>query len=122
MVGENKRREKVPEIVCGFAGGIGGGVGAIVTNPLEVIKTRLQSSDTTKTIKHVGGQRRDYIFKNIKTIAKNEGYRALYKGLPVTLAGVMPARFVYFYSYNTVKSLMNANSPTVHIISESGIN
>jgi len=110
--------DTVPGFVCGVAGGLGGAVGAILTNPLEVVKTRLQSSDRANTtVKTLDGKRRDFLIKNILKITKDEGVKALYKGLPVTLIGTIPARFIYFGAYNTTKSSFGTNETHVHILS-----
>jgi len=84
-----------------------------------VVKTRLQSSETKNTIKYVSGRRRDFILLNLIHMKQSEGYRALFKGLGITLVGVIPARFVYFYSYNAVKSYLNNNGQTTIFLSVS---
>jgi len=93
---------EVPEFFCGLAGGLGGAAGALVTNPLEVVKTRLQSSDRNM----IKGDGR----KKMK-----EGLRAFFKGLPTTLIGVIPSRFVYFYSYHWIKGVIGNNERTTHV-------
>lgn len=109
------------------AGGIGGMCGAIVTSPLDVVKTRLQSdmyidrwkkgsryaelrTDSAKgfskktfhTIKKLG-----YHFVEtgqlLKQIFTREGPRALFRGLGPTLVGVIPARSINFYTYGNGK-------------------
>ena len=74
-------------------------------------------------MKRVEGQkskyRKDYLVRNITNIFKHEGWRALFKGLPVTLVGVIPARYIYFYSYHKMKSYLDQNTPAVHMISVS---
>ena len=80
------------------------------------MKTRLQSSDK-KVIKSVGGVRRDFVLKNLLQIIQKEGYRAFFKGLPITLGGVVPARTIYFFSYNSAKSAIDSNQPYAHALS-----
>ncbi|CAG8828946.1 33921_t:CDS:2, partial [Racocetra persica] len=79
---------------------IGGMVGATVTSPLDVMKTRLQSSlynpqskssqpfirSTTPILGHFidTGRLLTYVYRN-------EGWRALFKGLGPNLVGVVPA-------------------------------
>ncbi|ORZ34947.1 mitochondrial carrier domain-containing protein [Catenaria anguillulae PL171] len=75
----------VPPAVHLVAGGFAGSVGAIVTCPLEVVKTRLQSD-----------------------IYRNEGIWAFWKGIGPTLAGVIPARAIYFATYNESKRALTA--------------
>lgn len=74
-------------------------LGAIVTCPLEVVKTRQQSSlknfdyyhqpqTSKKPQKNVIIQ----IFRSLRHIAKNEGKRGLFRGLGANLVGVAPSR------------------------------
>lgn len=101
-----------------FAGGTAGTVGAIVTCPLEVIKTRLQSSAkaTLNVDKHS-------MIKCFKTIVRNEGWKALFKGLGPNLVGNAPSRAIYFSTYSSVKGLLNrsfinhSEHPLIHMTS-----
>ena len=68
-------------------------------------------------IKSVGGVRRDFVLKNLLQIIQKEGYRAFFKGLPITLGGVVPARTIYFFSYNSAKSAIDSNQPYAHALS-----
>ena len=111
-----------------FAGGAGGVLGAIVTCPLEVVKTRLQSttylssygtgsrsstviprslstthstmllSVSTNLSKHLNST-----FEIMRSIYKSEGYLALWKGLGPTLLGVGPSRAMSFGTYSWAK-------------------
>lgn len=102
-----------------IAGGTAGTVGAIVTCPLEVIKTRLQSSaKATLNVNNLS------MVKCFKSIVSNEGWRALFKGLGPNLVGNAPSRAIYFSTYSTVKSLLNSSSfinhpehPLIHMTS-----
>lgn len=119
-----------------FAGGVGGTIGAIITCPLEVVKTRLQSSvacfsgtqsqstfnltpnitATTTSSKHT-----ITIWRCIRHIVDTEGTKALFKGLGPNLVGVAPSRAIYFCTYSTVKNFCNESftspeTPYVHMI------
>ena len=132
-------------------GGLGGSVGAFVTCPLEVIQTRLQSSafrlqrskaihlNVSPALSTSGGavnfstgiraesQAKKNNFRGIipygRCIVKEEGFRALFKGLGPTLLGVTPSRAIYFAIYSKTKDIlnhsshMNANSAPVHMTS-----
>lgn len=79
------------------------GCGAGLTNvlalqPLDVIKTRLQVQDGAGALPMYRGTR-DALF----SIAKEEGWRALYSGLTPALIGSGIAWGVYFFAYNTAK-------------------
>lgn len=98
-----------------FAGGVAGGVAAMVTSPLDVIKTRLQSSTAYGTKVAQTG-----LTKCLRDAVRVEGGRALFKGLGVTLVGVMPSRAVYFTTYDQGKKLFSdgKRSPfQVHVLS-----
>ncbi|XP_063676233.1 solute carrier family 25 member 36-like [Bolinopsis microptera] len=97
-----------------FAGGVAGGVAAVITSPLEVIKTRLQSSKLYGTGLNQG------LCRCLQDAVNNEGKRALFKGLGVTLLGVIPSRAVYFTTYTQGKRLFEngTRSPfQIHVYS-----
>ncbi|CAE6525923.1 unnamed protein product [Rhizoctonia solani] len=101
------------------AGGLGGMCGAIVTAPLDVVKTRLQSSlyqDVHRTQLGKGGvvigRARNLLWNFVETghilrdIYKYEGVPALFKGLGPTLVGVIPARSINFFTYGNGKQVI----------------
>lgn len=101
-----------------LAGGTAGTIGAIVTCPLEVVKTRLQSSaKATLNVDNLS------MLKCFKSIIKQEGWRALFKGLGPNLVGNAPSRAIYFSTYSTVKTLLNEQflnypeHPVIHMTS-----
>ncbi|XP_061457712.1 solute carrier family 25 member 33 [Rhineura floridana] len=119
-----------------FAGGCGGTVGAIFTCPLEVIKTRLQSSKLSfrtlyypqvhlGTISGEGVVRQTSVspglIRLLKSILEKEGPRSLFRGLGPNLVGVAPSRAVYFACYSKAKEQFNnifvPNSNIVHVCS-----
>ncbi|XP_075394381.1 solute carrier family 25 member 33 [Tenrec ecaudatus] len=119
-----------------FAGGCGGTVGAIFTCPLEVIKTRLQSSRLALgtvyypqvhlgTISGAGVVRPTSVtpglFQVLKSILEKEGPKSLFRGLGPNLVGVAPSRALYFACYSKAKEQFNGifvpNSNIVHIFS-----
>ncbi|GLD51136.1 solute carrier family 25 member 36-A-like protein [Lates japonicus] len=85
-----------------FAGGCGGTVGAILTCPLEVVKTRLQSSSITLYVSEVqlsavNGASVARVappgpLHCLKLILEREGPRSLFRGLGPNLVGVAPSR------------------------------
>ncbi|KAJ8256501.1 hypothetical protein COCON_G00186530 [Conger conger] len=86
-----------------FAGGSGGTIGAILTCPLEVVKTRLQSSSVSlfvSEVQHssVHGAKSKRVtpgpLRCLKLILEKEGPRSLFKGLGPNLVGVAPSRYV----------------------------
>lgn len=111
---------------------IGGMCGAIITSPLDVVKTRLQS-DMYKSryaepkVHGVLGAMHQGILHFADTIrllgdiASREGTGALFKGLGPTLVGVIPARAINFATYGICKRFYSehfdtsAASPVVHL-------
>ncbi|KAI9363341.1 mitochondrial carrier domain-containing protein, partial [Zopfochytrium polystomum] len=106
---------------------------AAATCPLEVVKTRMQSS-LYKNLPHSAVQNAkfhplraayahvsDVVF-SLWTIKQREGLRGLWKGLGPNLVGVIPARAIYFSSYHTGKQMYTSlnghrETPLVHMAS-----
>ncbi|KAF2021728.1 mitochondrial carrier protein-like protein rim2 [Aaosphaeria arxii CBS 175.79] len=107
-----------------IAGGLGGMASATLTAPLDVLKTRLQS---TYYQHHLVAQRSARGLPPIETMSlarssllhiretgeilfqvpKVEGWRALFKGLGPNLIGVVPARAINFYVYGNGKRIIS---------------
>ncbi|KAK2502795.1 hypothetical protein MC885_020625 [Smutsia gigantea] len=115
-----------------FAGGCGGTVGAILTCPLEVVKTRLQSSSVTLysisevQLNTMAGASVNRVVSPgplhcLKVILEKEGPRSLFRGLGPNLVGVAPSRAIYFAAYSNCKEKLNGvcdpDSTQVHMIS-----
>ncbi|CAO3665577.1 hypothetical protein G6F70_007471 [Rhizopus microsporus] len=111
------------------AGGVGGLVGAVCTSPLDVVKTRLQSTFYQQTMKsNTLHQSRFLLGHFIETgrllmrINQVEGFRAYFKGLGPNLIGVIPARSINFFTYGNGKRIyteLNNGKETagVHLVS-----
>jgi len=87
-----------------LSGGVAGTVASCLTNPLEVVKTQLQSSSmsiTTTTTSTSTSLSRP--FTKALTVARNvlnnDGPTGFLRGLKPTLIGIIPARSIYFYAY-----------------------
>uniref|UniRef100_A0A8C0JD35 Solute carrier family 25 member 36 n=1 Tax=Chelonoidis abingdonii TaxID=106734 RepID=A0A8C0JD35_CHEAB len=90
----------------------GGTVGAILTCPLEVVKTRLQSSSITLYISEVhlstvNGASVNRVTRVspgplhcLKMILRKEGPRSLFRGLGPNLVGVAPSSYIYRAAYS----------------------
>lgn len=112
--------------------------GGIITAPLDVAKTRLQSSVYQQQQKQrhpaaaAGGKGAWATSKRLamhfvetgqllKEIATKEGPRALFKGLGPTLVGAVPARSINFYTYGNGKLFLaetfngGRETPVVHL-------
>lgn len=110
-----------------IGGGVGGTMGAVVTCPLEVVKTRLQSSSSGFDGKAFGGDRnvmaKPGIWQCLKQILIQEGLPGMFRGLGPTLVGVAPSRAIYFWAYSSCKERLNkrakinyTETPLIHIL------
>ncbi|KAI0886050.1 mitochondrial carrier protein rim2-like protein [Annulohypoxylon maeteangense] len=119
------------------AGGVGGMTAAVLTAPLDVLKTRLQSDfyqAQLRAAREATGQARLGPLKSasyhlqetiqiLRDVHRIEGSRALFKGLGPNLVGVVPARSINFYAYGTGKRAYSQwtgaspENPVVHLAS-----
>jgi solute carrier family 25 protein 33/36 len=83
-----------------ISGGAAGTVASCITNPLEVIKTRLQASTSL----------RHGPFAIARQIMHTDGVAGFFRGLPPTLLGIIPSRSAYFYAYSRCKKGLDRSS------------
>ncbi|KAJ8369280.1 hypothetical protein SKAU_G00093080 [Synaphobranchus kaupii] len=108
----------------------GGTIGATLTCPLEVVKTRLQSSSVSLFISEVQlssvhGTKVTHVtpgpLRCLKLILEKEGPRSLFRGLGPNLVGVAPSRAIYFAAYSYAKeklsTVLEPDSAQVHMVS-----
>uniref|UniRef100_A0A7M4EA17 Solute carrier family 25 member 33-like n=1 Tax=Crocodylus porosus TaxID=8502 RepID=A0A7M4EA17_CROPO len=110
----------------------GGTAGAILTCPLEVVKTRLQSSSLALRPLYFSEVQLQGVNAGLmrpapssigvlRTILEKEGIGSLFRGLGPTLVGVAPSRAVYFAAYSGAKEKLNVifepESKKVHMVS-----
>ena len=86
-----------------LSGGVAGTIASCITNPLEVIKTQLQSSSAA-----VGelSKASGHPTAIAKRIFESDGVLGFWRGLRPTLIGIIPARSIYFFSYEQSKTLL----------------
>lgn len=99
----NKKSSKPEKWKDLVAGGMAGGIGTYLTNPLDVIKTRLQ---TGNALKYSGVWDCGY------TILKEEGPKAFMKGSVPRLIHKIPANAVFFLSYEFFRRLLKVEQVT----------
>lgn len=80
-----------------LGGAVGGMTAALITSPLEVVKTRLQIRGGS------GSFGTQTTFGVMRSIGRTESVFGLWRGITPTLIGVIPARAIYFGSYSTFK-------------------
>ncbi|XBW36487.1 hypothetical protein QEN19_002064 [Hanseniaspora menglaensis] len=113
-----------------IAGGIGGMAGCIVTCPLDLVKTRLQSDAYRSYLTQHSHNTGEYIyhsilspFKILRNVYQTEGFKALFKGLGPGLIGTVPARSINFFTYGVSKDVFSKwlnngeENAKIHLIS-----
>ncbi|OAD77190.1 hypothetical protein PHYBLDRAFT_165679 [Phycomyces blakesleeanus NRRL 1555(-)] len=111
-----------------IAGGAAGLAGAVCTSPLDVVKTRLQSTFYQQSaLKRAGKQ--TFLWHHFAEtgrllirIQQVEGVRGYFKGLGPNLIGVIPAKSINFFVYSNGKRLYSEinhgkETPVVHLVS-----
>jgi solute carrier family 25 aspartate/glutamate transporter 12/13 len=89
----------LPLSYLGLAGGIAGMCQVVATNPMEIVKIRMQVQGTAGIAK-----------QSIGEIVKELGVTGLYTGLRATLLRDVPFSIIYFSTYGFVKQkLTDAN-------------
>lgn len=108
--GKSSNEPPIKPYIHFVAGGIGGMAGCIVTCPLDLVKTRLQSDAYKSYLTQHSHTTGEYIyhsvlspFKILKNVYRTEGFKALFKGLGPGLIGTVPARSINFFTYGISK-------------------
>ncbi|KAL4949657.1 mitochondrial carrier domain-containing protein [Aspergillus filifer] len=118
------------------AGAAGGMATALLTSPLDVLRTRLQSDyyraqlKTNAPLQHARASlARSFVrhfsetFEILFSIHRTEGWRSLFRGLGPSLTGVVPATAIKFYAYGNCKRLypelfgLNKDATSTHALS-----
>jgi len=101
-----QNKVELPHYQSLILGGISGGFGPVINNPLDVVKTRMQKQviKPGKNTKYTG------IFQAIGLIAREEGYFALWKGITPRLMRIMPGQAITFMTYEAVSSSLTQKS------------
>ncbi|KAI8871243.1 mitochondrial carrier [Ramicandelaber brevisporus] len=109
-----------------IAGGVGGCAGAIITCPLDVAKTRLQSSSfaskpqvpqfintaNPSTANAIASAARSAIkpfsdtFVFMRGMYQVDGMRGMFRGLGPNLVGIIPSRAIQFATYGNTKRIL----------------
>jgi len=103
MAKENARhgvRAEIPFYVHSAVGSIAGGMAAFIVQPMDVIKTRLQQLNKNPKYTGVGA--------TFKTIIREEGIPALWKGSMPTIYRVLPGAGMHFLFLNKITNLFQS--------------
>ena len=99
--------------VCNLAaGGIAGAVASAITCPLEVIKTNLQARANVGSGLNPASM--------AAKIVRDKGPAGLYRGLSLSLMGIIPTRSCYFWAYGSSKGVLAGvmgDGPATHMLS-----
>ncbi|KKK18708.1 hypothetical protein P175DRAFT_0500049 [Aspergillus ochraceoroseus IBT 24754] len=114
----------------------GGMATALLTSPLDVLRTRLQSDFYRSQLKTAAPAHHANIsiarsfllhfretFDILFSIHRVEGWRSLFRGLGPSLTGVVPATAIKFYAYGNCKRLYpellgcDPNTTSIHALS-----
>jgi len=82
-----------------LSGACAGGVAAALTNPLDVLKTRLQTQAALGTLRYSG------FLHAVRTIFQEEGVRGFTRGIGARIVYITPAAAIIFASYEQYKRL-----------------
>lgn len=88
-----------------LSGAFSGFAGAILLQPLDLLKTRIQQGDTASNARNT-----TIIYRTTKDILRNEGIKGLWTGTSATLVRNVPGVALYFTSLTYLRSIM-AKSP-----------
>lgn len=87
-----------PVLITMISGIFSGTISKIITHPVDTIKAKVQVINNKTNI-----------LSTLKSTIKNEGFKGLYKGLPVSTLGSIPGCMIYFGSYEYSKNYLLSN-------------
>ena len=87
-----KRKHEInPNIVSFLSGGCAGVISILINNPIDIVKTRIQSSEQPQTL-----------FHNLKSIYKVDGFQGYMSGLSIRIPRVFFSQAITFSIYNFI--------------------
>ena len=98
MVRQRNSAERVSPGESALIGGTSGALAALVTQPLDVIKTRLQTGVGYKGVVHAA-----------QRIAREEGLRAFGRGLVPRLLNIFPSTAIFYTVFEATKRALYAD-------------
>jgi len=98
LMPKNKNHDHLTHIIAGAGAGA---ASAAITNPLDVIKTRIQTQDPD----HIQIKYRGF-FSTLSTIIREEGYRGFIKGMTPRMLFNMPSAAICWGTYEFMKFIL----------------
>jgi len=95
------------------AGGLAGMASTLLTFPLDLVRTRLTVQTLPSADSKLLAARYNGMFHCLFKIGKEEGILALYKGMGISLMGIVPYVAINYGSYETIKQLFSDLDPKV---------
>lgn len=113
---ENEGKPLSSFIINLVAGGGSGCIETVLTYPLDLVKTRLQLETSIKEPAQHQGKRYGRILGMIQDIVRQDGWKALYRGLSSPLISEVPRRAVKFSSNGYYTDLIK-----MHFLDQSSV-
>ena len=118
MGGQSDDKGDNSAFVSAWWGIFGSSAGKAFSHPIDTIKARLQVVSGSTATRGEGS----VIINTGRQVIKNEGISGLYKGLPTSIIGGIPAAFLYFGSYefwkkHTLQIEFLKNNPFISYLS-----
>lgn len=107
---KNKFSNKYPELegtikLHAFSAFVSTSIGTIISNPLDVVKTRMQTLSNI----HTTGVEKNEIYNTVKNIFQKEGFSAFYKGTIPSLIKNTPHAVISFVLLDQLSSYFIGN-------------
>lgn len=84
-----------------IAGLIGGMLGVLMNTPMDVAKSRMQNQRLDQPLKY------RWMWPSLVTIAREEGFTALYKGLGPRIVRLGPGGGIMIVAFDLIASLID---------------
>ena len=106
------------------AGSVARVLAATAVSPIELFRTRLQAASGTTTATGRGGNGRGghltETFRGVKEMVAAHGYRALWRGLTLTLWRDVPFSGMYWWGYETIRGRLTDVRERAKMMSDGG--
>ena len=96
VASETRLKTKSPLVAAFLAGSFSGTCSTVLFQPLDLIKTRIQTQPQ--------GQHRQSVAAVLSSTVRNDGVMGLWRGLMPSLMRTVPGVGIYFSTVHTLKS------------------